>query len=872
MISKKTVASVLFAGLLFSSVTYAQINLNSFWSSSARTGYTVPTHVDSLLVDTKVNNGLAVTRVTMTITPGGYLPYYSASSAMEMSLDSIEITLSFTLPTDFVADSMWLWIGGRPQEAYIQDRELADAQYRQIVGRRRDPAILQYNGAGGYFLRIFPATSNVARKIAIQFHHTFDDDSVNAGGGNPLITASLPVVYDTAQRYYYYSYNYTKKAIRFVRLSCQALDSKSYSATIPGLGSGTFSRTSALLISGNNTWNLQKGIIVADDPSGTANEYLWAGRDLKSTKLAAGFSTKLAEADLTFLPEPATRIIVVDAKDSIWNWNDYYRLQASASGRTYYSSYYSYAPVDIWGRAQKYALLALESYVKCGQSFNVIFAGSTSRSVFSSPVRATDANKRTAIAAILSAVPDPAANTLAALQSAAAQADSGIVVLISDLYMPYNYYAAGTTYPLPVSAQGIAYDSTLARIDALFKRMPSLTLFTISDNWKLNQTSSLSGGYPIGGLRNSFTIPYSYVVINGQRMMNLYLFPLFGSSNPNRFSRMNVRSSDLDDIVFTIEGCGIYQPVTGPFITPVPVINFARMEVETLASPPSANSLAKTLIVPVPAASQASSLLRVAGRTSNAAFRNAVRFTVEGKLGGLRFTRAITADADYDKCGTASMRLADDVQWAFRKTEWLAADNWMANAGAIKQIGKEYHIVTRQTSLLALEPGMTLWPDTIGQSSSSTASAVTVNSSSAAVRVAFDMTTETIGGAPASGLSSGSGITIDSISKESLSDQDGKPVIKDRPSVRIIAAGVAVAGSNIMLQLPPLLSGTITVALYDLNGRRLASQTIDASRYTGGRFVWDLSKGNVSRAQGQYMLRITGGGYDKIFRIPMLGW
>ena len=853
MALKKHIVSSLVAALLFSSSVPAQMNLSGFSSWATRTGQSVPTYIDSLLVDTKVSNGLVVTRVTMTVTPGGYVPYYyysTSSPAAETSVDSIEMTLSFRLPTDFVADSMWLWVNGVPQEAYIQDRNLAASQYQQIVGRRRDPALLQYNGSGWYSLRIFPAASYAGRKIAIQFNHTLDEDSAQVEIVSPLVTAALPFTFDTANLYNYY-YSGRKRPIAFARLSCQTTDRKRYTVAMPGLGSGEFSHVTPCTLTCRNIFKLGNGALTSSDPSGR-DEYLWAGRDLRSTRTCAGFSTPLRQQELTLLPEPDVRIIVLDVRTSSWNWNDYYRLQAKANGWTYSPSYYSYnsTPVEMWNRAQKYAMLALKSYVKNDQKFNVVISEKKPWSIFKSPVPGTDANKHTAIAAILNLVPDQAANTLAALQNAAAQADKGIVFLISDLYQPYNYYAAGTTYPYQPSVTGIAYDSMLARIGTLFRNTPGLTLFTISDDWKLNP--SQSGGYSMGGLRYAFVLPCTTSVIDGRQLRELYLPPLFGSSNTSGFQKITVSSRDLDDIVFTLDN-RYYYGTNQPFISGgggvAVMVMPARTSAVTSASPEV--------------------FMRVAGRASKVEIHKPLQFTIAGKTGGLSFTREITAVSDNQCHDAAIMR---DVQWAFRKTEWLYADNWLANAGEIKQIGKEYHIVTRQTSLLALEPGMNLWPDTLLSNSTQDAG----NSGGVAMR--FESSAMMALPNPGTGFVSDqtygtTGITVDSIPLDNLTEGN-TALFADygrTPSATSFKTGiVSIKGSNITLQLPPAVSGTIIVALYDLNGRRLASQTIDASRSAGGRAIWNLDKGNAF-ARGNYMLRVTGGGYDKMFRIPLLG-
>jgi hypothetical protein len=825
-----TIAKSLSIAMLAVSSLYAQMNLGNFSSRSVRAGYNVSTTVDSLLIDTRINSGLATTRVTMVVHPGGYYQnyYYNSNgtytySGNETPLDSIEMTLDFTLPTDFVADSMWLWVNGKPVLAYIQDRALAASQYQQIVGTRRDPAILSYSGNGYYNLRIFPASSNIARKIAIQFHHTADDDSVNSAGA-AFTTAALPVVYDTAATYSYYGY--PKKALSFARLSCSAGDSKVYLVSMPGLGSGQFSRNNTLVLSGSTLWKLQRGTITGDDPSGTSAEYLWAGRDLKSTSLTAGFTAKLSDKGLTFLPEPVTRVIVLDMRTSVCNWNDYYRLAAAASGSTY-SPYYYYTDVAIGERARKYAILAIQSYVDKEQSFNVVIAGKTAQRVFSSPVKGTPENKSAAIAAILASKPDASANTVDALSDAVTQAPDGVALLISDLYQPADYIVK-VGLVSATSLAGRTYDATLRRIDSLANSVPSMTLFSISDNWKLGDITLKSGGYVIGGLRNNFSIPYSFTVVDGKRVMELAMPPLFGSTNPTGLTRLTISTADLDDLVYTLEGSG-----TGYFFAP---------------------------------------LLRIAGRVSIEKFKSPMEFGIAGKLGGLRFTKNIAAATDY-RTIFSSYRPDEDVQWAWRKSEWLAAADYQANAATIKAIGKEYHIVTRQTSLLALEPGMTLWNDTITQPGTPVTIIADPSFSLVQNTIAMRdmvMVTERIGGAPYSSYTYGNGFDIDSIPMETISGVAILPIHGKGQTAGMIRL-VSVAGKKVVLEVPMVHKGAAKVALYNLTGRRIAVKAIDASQSAGTRFVWDLGGESGITARGQYVLQVTNGAMKRTFRVPLVG-
>jgi hypothetical protein len=811
--------------MLFSSVQ-AQMNLSSFSSRAVRSGQTVRTAVDSLLIDTKAGRGLATTRLSLTIVPSGYR---TSVSAQETPLDSIEMTLNFSLPSDFVVDSLWLWVNGKPQEAYIQDRALAASQYQQIVGTRRDPALLQYNGNGAFMLRIFPAASRVARKIAIQFHHTFDDDSSATSGARTAIIASLPVTFDTLQQYYIP--NYPRQPVNYTRISCTAEDAKQYTLSMPGLGGGDFSRTKSLSISATALCKFEKGTVSTDDPSGQSNKFLFVGLDPRAQKLDAGFSAPLSENSLTFLPEPATRIIVVDMRDSVWNWNNYYARQAAASGFVYTPSS-NYTDTKIGERAKKYAILAVQTHVKEDQSFNVIFSGRTVQSVFGAPVKGTADKKWIAITSILDMKFDTAANAVEAVRAAITQAPEGVVTLVSDLNQPPDYYQPNS---LIISERGKSFDATLQTIDSLITSVPALTLFCVGDHWKLSSIAMLSGGYTIGGLRNRFAIPYAYTVVDSRRVMLLQLPPFFGSANTSGISRLSITSPDLEELVFSLEANGMYQPYA---ISTISAVYW-----------PSTYSVSNPL-------------LRVAGRTAIDRFKGSCAFTLSGKLGGLRFIKNFIAATDYSPA--SADRLFNDVQWPFRKSEWLAYSNFPVNAGAIKQIGKEYHILTRQTSLLALEPGVSLWEDTVNAVTPVTGGSTNAINLMIIPNSSMD---RAIGGAPASNSMYGTGFDIDAVSLADIARADVVP-LPDNPSRQNVFAAEMIGG-NLFLRLPSFIKGNATIALYDLTGRRIAEKIIDASRASGSRIVYDLFQQGKYPARGHYIARLTAGGYSALCKIPI---
>ena len=150
---------------------FSQINLNYFSSRGVSSGKGACTKIDSVLVDMKVGAGVATTMLTLTVTPDLYrnctyysialdtfvvavndtatinailkstkgveirrnetdsnklfiVTYTSAYKCSEIGelIDSVEISASFSLPSDFVAKNLYLWVNGEMQTGYIQDR------------------------------------------------------------------------------------------------------------------------------------------------------------------------------------------------------------------------------------------------------------------------------------------------------------------------------------------------------------------------------------------------------------------------------------------------------------------------------------------------------------------------------------------------------------------------------------------------------------------------------------------------------------------------------------------------------------------------------------------------------------------------------
>lgn len=815
------IRQILTAGLIaltVSGFTYGQINLGSISSNMVKVGGRVDTKLDTVLIDTKIYSGSAITSITIVAKPSASI---DTSGPIPQNPDSIEMSTAFCLPTDFVADSMWLWIDGKAVEAKIQDRALALGQYTQIVGKRRDPALLEFSGNGNYSLRIFPAELGRARKIKIQFHHTFDD-SAN------LITAYIPVVYDSTNLLRYFS---TYRQIGFVSASFSCNDFSKYNVNFPGIGTGSFSKGQSLVLSSSNVSEMQVATISSNDPS-ESNEYLWIGHDKHTNKVSAGITVQIDESNVQFEKEPDTRIIALDIRNRTWNWNDYYKAKADYL-KSRYTVNTNYQDIDVLARAQKYAILCLENYLRDNDKFNVILGANSVQTLFEGPVPAHPEYIKAAVEAILKYSPDSSSSTGLVMDEAVEQASSGIVILISDLFEPYNYYD-NQNYPMVYteSDAGAEYNAAIDHLSALTDSS-DITLFTIDDNSRISQISYQTGGYRLGGILNRYNIDYKYEIVDGRRLTIPIMSPLFGSRNNSGIRDFTITSDKLQDLVFTVNGYSYNW-----WRSDIMVENFSRSSSYY---------------------NQTNSVLLIAGQ-SDQLDGNPVSFSIEGKIGGLKFKKVIAASADpYGNAETNS------VQWAFRKSEALATCNYYNNQNLIKEIGKQYHIVNRQTSLLALEPGMQLWEDTIAGNVDLKTTSTVMRSESAM----NDMTWTEINGASTAAY--GNGIDLDGISLTDLASKNGISAVLERSNNGKNGAYSVHAVNGVINFRLPGINGEVLFQVFDLRGRLVAQKKLNFNALAGGSYSWNLQKSSNKIGKGFYLVHISGASQKKVFRISLMG-
>jgi Ca-activated chloride channel family protein len=80
-----------------------------------------------------------------------------------------EGTYIFPLPVGAAVSDLVMWVDGKPIEAKILDADQARDIYDEIVRRMRDPALLEYVGAGAIQASVFPIQPNSEVKIEIEY-------------------------------------------------------------------------------------------------------------------------------------------------------------------------------------------------------------------------------------------------------------------------------------------------------------------------------------------------------------------------------------------------------------------------------------------------------------------------------------------------------------------------------------------------------------------------------------------------------------------------------------------------------------------------------------------------------------------------------
>ncbi len=110
--------------------------------------------------------------------------YFNASVGDFTTRESLEVVSQLCFPKTFMIDSMVLWIAGKPQPAIMISVGQANATYNEIVGVRRDPAMLvklpedswwyPMREGNTYELKVFPIFKDSTRHVKLMFHISND--------------------------------------------------------------------------------------------------------------------------------------------------------------------------------------------------------------------------------------------------------------------------------------------------------------------------------------------------------------------------------------------------------------------------------------------------------------------------------------------------------------------------------------------------------------------------------------------------------------------------------------------------------------------------------------------------------------------------
>ena len=81
----------------------------------------------------------------------------------------MEVAFVFPLPYDGAIDRMTLMIDGKEFPAKLLDADEARRMYEEIVRRNRDPALLEWLGAGLFRTSVFPVPAGASRTVSLRY-------------------------------------------------------------------------------------------------------------------------------------------------------------------------------------------------------------------------------------------------------------------------------------------------------------------------------------------------------------------------------------------------------------------------------------------------------------------------------------------------------------------------------------------------------------------------------------------------------------------------------------------------------------------------------------------------------------------------------
>ncbi|NLE49882.1 MAG: hypothetical protein GX613_00630, partial [Chloroflexi bacterium] len=154
---------------LFIAAILALVSAAPALAADADSGLALPFTLDwgviirSHRVDVSVVDQVATTRVEQVFYNEGSRP--------------AEGTYIFPLPVGAAVSDLVMWVDGKPVEARILDADEARRTYDEIVRRMRDPALLEYIGAGAIQASVFPIQPLSEVKIEIEYAQLLPADN-----------------------------------------------------------------------------------------------------------------------------------------------------------------------------------------------------------------------------------------------------------------------------------------------------------------------------------------------------------------------------------------------------------------------------------------------------------------------------------------------------------------------------------------------------------------------------------------------------------------------------------------------------------------------------------------------------------------------
>jgi len=682
-------------------------------------------------------------------------------------MDSLELSTSFQLPTDAVVSNLSLWVGDAKQSAWIMDRSQATAQYNQIVGVRRDPALLETWGGGSHTLRVFPQATGQTRRLEIEITQAWRE-----GMELPLKFVRPPTQYT----WFYNGTGYVTDSVasgypRKLTLRLESQDAAPVSLDLGALGTVTASSGSAL-----RDWS-EPGAFGAKAKAGTRE--VWAAT--RDGLGAFGARTVFRGSDFQVEPEPRDRLIVLDA-------------------------------IHVVERARRLALLALVQYGTRGNRVDLAWRDREGilRRLWTTPREFTTERALEAVEALKAWTPSDSLDPVALLDGLRATDSGKVVVLLSDLSAP--------SFEEPYPSYPYSGDSVLQANWTEWYRRSNAFWQARSDAWtnlgkafharhmkffgwwrdyNAYNAAAATGGYGFGDLE--------WGTWRWWRTGDSLVVPeLFGATRQGwdeGFQGADLHWSGLavDSMVHDLPGTGYRNWgfwIDGPVLArPTTLFLAARTASPSVAARAASVALPDSLAV------------TLAGRNHGA---GSLAITAEGFWGGLdvKATRTLIVPAAASTEGAAI--------WAGQYVRKIQPWIWTTDSlhALARSLGRTYRIATPATSFLALEPGVAPYDSLGGQDPNSSADGAKTGATASMNYVLADGTAQ-----PADG------VLLDTLSLEAL--LAGR-VLSTSPKVRIPTSGLKLVASRGLAIHAGASAEAPRVRILDLSGRELASPVVSA--------------------------------------------